>query len=308
MTNLPNTITNSWFSMHVTRMASVEIEVNDMDFMTAAQALQRYGSEPELRNCAIEGHYRTNHNPHVWQACTDCTVDSETKTNPSKRLAPLYEGMKIMSQEGATVSGTNTGAHINIDASDYSLVEWKRLAKIWTVYEPLVIGLTPRSRRDSEYAPTNMGMRCEVARANTWQEKWDIIDACQSVNELERKFAPGRGNLNMAHHNELRSTRVEWRFHQGTLNPTKLSQVIKLLCIMMDSARWLDLGVNAQVIEASNAPFNAMLITLSQNAPEASDWEATPDTIANPNDATNRTSSRRRRRSNPSDTDRGTIW
>ena len=183
---MTNNQINTFYSNRATRMFSVELEVNSMDYTEAHRALTTFGVTDAVKNAVAFGRYRTTHNPNVWVAATDCTVGAEIKTNPSKDLLALKDGCDALKNANATIAA-NCGAHVNIDAGDFNLEDYKRLAKLWCKYERLILSLAPRNREDSGYARANYR-----TYGNASGLLWDRIEQCDSMSCLRRLVAPAR--------------------------------------------------------------------------------------------------------------------
>ena len=232
------TSNNSIYSMTTTRMTSTEVELMGLNSRRAHTALITYGVSPAVKGAVYYPNYITPFNPNFWITATDCTVDVEVKTNPSKNVLAMFDGLSALKQAGGTIA-SNCGAHVNVDTSDLSLEDMKRLMKIWAVYESTVALLIPRERCNNYYyMKLNQGHYGTSNVATMLR----AIDSCGSVHDLKSLTAPGRNvAMNLGHYQEVGNSRIECRMHAGTLNPTKIVNFIKLLCIMVDAAKRFDI-------------------------------------------------------------------
>ena len=221
---------NSTESIELSRNVGIEIEGNTLNRRECHEAITK-SSIPELKNALLQSAFSTD----VWVCATDPTTSFEVKTSPTKNVFAINEGMIRLVNAGATV-GSNCGTHVNVDITDYDLNDLKNLCKLWAQWENCFFSLVSRSRRGGGWSGRHHRTNTESAYNRVIRR----IDSASNLRELRR--ANGQDGRYMAMNMYpvrfgCPSSRVEFRLHQGTLNPTKITNFCRALCLLVDAGK-----------------------------------------------------------------------
>ena len=154
-------------------------------------------------------------------------------------LAQVDAVCEALTDFGCTVNH-HCGLHIHVGVANAPLTFFKTLSKFYGIFEPVIDGMMPNSRR----ASTNTYCR-SVTSASPAQ-----IDRATSLADLINTATPAMGTetryykLNLAAFNRHRT--VEFRQHSGTLDGEKVVNWTRLCLKMVDAAlRGISLGIAA---------------------------------------------------------------
>ena len=254
--------------MLLTRNYGSEIEVVGIS-PREAQAALRESSNPAIAGATLgRYHQLENRRPGMWAVEADVTCDAEIiSPHPVKDLSPIYEVCSLLSSAGASVN-YKCGSHMNIDGlnEDGQMIQLdgvKRLAKLWARYEATLHQLVSGSRRPGHH------WAADYCYAFTRQYRnpargWELIEQASNISSLRGggHCALGLSKLNS------RSPRVEFRLHQGTLNPVKIINWAKLMELFMNAAQN---GIEVEAPESWSEIFTLeeMLSTLNGSVEQA---------------------------------------
>jgi len=145
-------------------------------------------------------------------------------------VTPILSGEEDMQKLKAVVAvcekhGTvnrTTGMHVHIDITDADTTPLRKLQKFFAKYEKGINGLISESRRgrQNRYCADHFGGA---------ENLWDFFTDLNKLNKdrlLGRGAFAGRGKWNFQ--NYWRHGSVENRAHQGTLNPEKVENWVRL--------------------------------------------------------------------------------
>jgi hypothetical protein len=143
-------------------------------------------------------------------------------------LAQLEAVCDALTDFGCTVN-RSCGLHVHVGVADARLAFFKNITKLYALYEPVIDGMMPASRR----ASANMYCRsmtaaapAQIDRANSLQDI--VTTVCGSIGRESRYY-----KLNLTAYARHRT--VEFRQHSGTLDARK-ARTWAELCIKMVSA------------------------------------------------------------------------
>jgi hypothetical protein len=217
--------------MQTTRRFGIEIEAKGLNTHQASRALTAAGVANRH-----EGHTH-NGRPGVsaWSVCYDGSLSGsafEAVAPPARdtdQIAPVCEALR---SAGARVD-RECGLHVHVEIADYTIDDWKRLARLWLSAERALDHVLARSRRggNNRYCLSNLSLR----RRSLAQAHAAIAEA-STVREVAHEVTHGR----YYKFNPLafwRHGTVEFRAHQGTLNATKISAWVRLMIGLVDAAK-----------------------------------------------------------------------
>ena len=205
----------------------------------AAQAVSQRIGEP----VSVEDY---NHSLRPsWKVVTDGSLSDYSrgcefvspKLNGEAGIAQLEAVCEALVDYGCTVS-RRCGMHVHVDAGGQGLGFFKKLVRLYQVYEPVIDQLMPPSRR----ASANGFCRSitAVPAAN--------IDSAASVQDLTMVIhrATGAGEpryhkVNLAAYS--RHSTVEFRQHSGTLDARKAANWVKICLRLVATAKRDDLAL-----------------------------------------------------------------
>ena len=202
--------------------------------------------------CVVESY---NHQARGhWKVVTDGSLGDYARgielVSPKLRgeagLAQADQVMRALADFGCTVS-RQCGLHVHVGVDTPPLDFFKRLVKLYSMYEPVIDTLMPISRRASanlycrsmtSASPTN------VDRARSLD---DLIHAVSGSHGGERRYY----KLNLTAY--ARHQTVEFRQHSGTLDANKARNWTLLCLRMVAAAKHADLNLGTTVRPLNNA-------------------------------------------------------
>lgn len=195
----------------------------------AAAITERLGN---LGTCAQE-HYNHANRPY-WKIVTDGSLGDYQRgieiVSPILRGAEGFEAinrvMGALNDYGCTVS-RSCGLHVHVGAGNGEMTFFKKLLKLYAVYEPVIDSFMPQSRRESR----NSYCRSMTSAAP------NRVDMATDLNGLLR-IAGGESRyykLNLTAYRTHRT--VEFRQHSGTLDAAKACNWTKFCLRMVEAAR-----------------------------------------------------------------------
>jgi hypothetical protein len=192
-----------------------------------AQAIRASACVP----CSEESyHHQARAN---WRVTTDGSLGDYVRgceiVSPVLRgddgFAQLEKVCQAVTIFGCTVR-KNCGLHVHIGARNQPVSFFKNLAKLYVHYEEVIDSVLSPSRRGSEnhYCQPNRFSALDLERAQDTGQVLRVLTATTSDRYRKLNFA-----------SFWRHGTVEFRHHQGTVEPVKVSNWVKF-CLRMSSA------------------------------------------------------------------------
>lgn len=228
-------------TMNQTRTFGIEIEAYGISLGRVAQLLTAAGVP-----CATE-HYNHQARDH-WKVVTDASIRGDgARAAGFEVVSPILRGdeglrqvrvvMDTLAANGAKVNKT-TGLHVHIGAGDFSIREFRNIAKNYVVFEDFFDAIMPPSRRGS----SNMYIKSNRSRFGGYdnaaaQRGCEALDGAQTIDEIIAALN-GHGDryykLNLTAFYRHRT--IEFRQHSGTVDAEKACNWIRLLVQFVDRA------------------------------------------------------------------------
>jgi hypothetical protein len=172
---------------------------------------------------------------HATQTGWKVVTDGSLGANGAEFVSPVLSGvagldqvakaMRALTDLGCTVN-KNCGLHVHIGVPAAQLDFWKRLAKLYAMFEPVIDRMMPSSRRanNNTYCRSHTGMNlASLNAATTFAQVRDIVSL--------QRYA--KVNL----HSYQRYSTVEFRQHSGTLDTIKATNWILICQRLVETAR-----------------------------------------------------------------------
>lgn len=225
----------------VERTFGIEIEAFGLPMRTVAATIADAGIV-----CNAEGY--NHHTSRNWKVVSDGSIRGDygfEVVSPilsgAEGLAQVRTVMEALAAAGAKVNKT-TGLHVHIGARDFSLREFRNIAKNYIIFEDFFDAIMPLSRRANN---------CPYIRSNRYsvggdytnaaaQRVCDKVDTCNTIDEIIRVICPS--NYSEARYHKLNLTAfyrhgtVEFRQHSGTVDADKAVNWIELLIQFVNRA------------------------------------------------------------------------
>lgn len=222
-----------------TRTFGIEIEAFGVDRGIVAARITAAGVV-----CHAEGY---NHStPRNWKVVTDASISG---SSGFEVVSPILSGddgmaqvrivMDTLAAIGAKVN-KSTGLHVHIGAADFSLREFRQIARNYVIFEDFFDAIMPPSRRKSDnvYIRSNRAaMGGDYTNAAT-KRAVEKLDRCNTIDEIINAACPG---LNGRYHKlnltaYWRHGTIEFRQHSGTVDAEKALNWISLLLQFVNRA------------------------------------------------------------------------
>ena len=202
----------------------VEFEAYNVDKTVLRNKLVASGIQ-----CEIAGYTHTT-TPH-WKIVTDGSLSGnqtfELVSPILKGEAGLAELMKVcdvLNRCGAKVNKT-CGTHVHINASDFSLDQWKRIYINYAKLEKVIDGFMPESRR------ADANRYCKGFKSV--QNFENQIKNAQDLHKIENILLNSRyWKVNPQSYSRHKT--CEFRQHAGTTDFVKISSWIRFLSNLVD--------------------------------------------------------------------------
>lgn len=153
-------------------------------------------------------------------------------------LAQAREVMEALEAAGAEINRT-CGMHVHVDATDFSIDDFRKLGARWVTYEDVADSVMPESRRGSNnrYCRSNVRQMPGQDRLDAVHEQIDKIKRATTIREVHAQAQPtGRGSkLNFEPY--WRQGTVEFRHHSGTANAEKALAWIEFVAAFTEHAK-----------------------------------------------------------------------
>lgn len=229
----------------------VEIEFNRAHVGEAdiARALTEAGLDTQFENY---NHHTRAH----WKLTTDSSCGLELVTPPLfwEDRHSLREACRVLQSLGATVNG-DCGLHVHHEWPWMGGVRWRnrqerlaRVRRVVVVYEsllPLLRCILPKTRFSIDHEGVGAERYC----------RWNsglVISGDGNNEGIEGVRYEGRAKYVAVNTENLSSrTTIEFRQHQGTLNPTKIIGWVELTRQVVHAASILDDQIPEGVTRAS---------------------------------------------------------
>ncbi|MDR1984750.1 MAG: amidoligase family protein [Prevotellaceae bacterium] len=202
----------------------VEFEAYNVDKTVLCNRLREAGI-----NCETEGY---NHNTRShWKIVSDGSLRGnqtfELVSPILKGEAGIVEMMKVcnvLNKCGAKVNQT-CGTHVHLNASGFSLDQWKRIYINYGRLEKVIDGFMPESRR------ANNNTYCKgFTEVTNFENK---IKTAQDLHQIENLLLNSRyWKVNPQSYSRHRT--CEFRQHAGTTDFVKISSWIRFLSNLVD--------------------------------------------------------------------------
>lgn len=206
--------------------------------------------------CRNEGYNHSVRN--FWKATTDGSLSERGDDRSGTELVspPLMgdEGLRQIREVCRVLRANNVrvnrtcGFHVHHDARDLSLNGWRLLSKLYAKYEPLLDGLMPPSRRESQnqycfsllsrFQDYGWGQGDEH---NTYEAKlarcFATLDAAETVEAVASAISGRNRYCKLNWEPFWRQGTVEFRQHAGTFNAEKVIAWVVLTQAMLEKAK-----------------------------------------------------------------------
>lgn len=176
-----------------------------------------------------------------WEIKTDSSAGLEIASKKLKAnqegLNELYNRVSIINktrvQNGWTITD-KCGFHVHVDISDLNPLQVRNLIKLCLAFEPVILGLQPKSRDGNTYA------RRIANNQNGAGKYWDRL-AMKRLTESEfkrciEKVSENRYQGVNFNYYLLRQS-VEFRYGAGTLHPDKVRSWVLFLLAIVEKAK-----------------------------------------------------------------------
>ncbi|MDR0349840.1 MAG: amidoligase family protein [Tannerella sp.] len=223
----------------------VEFEACNVDMQTLRRKLNDAGID-----CEMEGYtHRTT--PH-WKLVTDSSIrGSQTfeLVSPILKgeagLAELMKVCNILNKCGAKVN-KSCGTHVHLNASGFSLEQWKRIYINYGRLEKVIDGFMPESRR------ANNNTYCKgFGSVNNFEHKIKNVADLHSIENLLLNSRYWKVNPQ----SYSRHKTCEFRQHAGTTDFVKISSWIRFLSNLVDYSEQYEVATRSL---ATLRNFNSM--------------------------------------------------
>lgn len=236
-----------------TRRFGIELEFLGNSYDVAA----RVNAAGE--SCQVENYNHTTR--PQWKVVMDGSV-SHNLTVGGELVSPILKGEEGIARamvaaraaygNGAATVDRRCGFHAHFDVSDFTLTQFKSLAKLWLKYEDVVEALVAPSRRgNAQYCKSNLNAfrswndespaiadakaRKVDADCKAITRGFAAINACTTIEQVAQLFGDRYVKLNFQAY--FRHRTIEFRLHQGTLNAEKIEKWLRLLNFFVESAK-----------------------------------------------------------------------
>lgn len=207
------------------RKYGVEIEFTGIDQDAAIAAIVAAGIE-----IVYEGY---NHSTRsTWKLVQDCSCGLEA-------VSPILQGEEGLRQitavcnaldNAGAIVNRDTGYHLHMSASDFSLPQFKNLLKLWIKFEDVIDTFQPQSRRanNNSYCRSNLNQfNIDGNAAHACRTAFEAINAATTIEDLKTLFYSRYMKLNIQAF--WRHRTIEVRHHAGTLNAEKATNWVRLM-------------------------------------------------------------------------------
>jgi hypothetical protein len=208
------------------RKYGIEIEFTGIDRQAAASVVRAAGIDvaAEEYNHNIRGY---------WKIITDSSCGLEAVSPPLEGEEGLEQIKKVcaaLKGAGAKVN-KDCGVHVHMEATDFTLDNFKNLFKYWAKFEDVFDSLMPASRRlqDNTYCRSNLKAIANNAQnhAIACERIFERIDAMQTIDDIKDIYPTRYYKLNP--HSYWRYGTIEVRHHNGSLDGEKLTNWVRLI-------------------------------------------------------------------------------
>lgn len=207
------------------RRYGVELEFAGIEANTAVEAIRAAGIEINYEGY----HHQTR---ATWKLVHDSSCGLEAVSPILQGEAGLRQIATVcdaLSAAGARVN-RNTGYHLHMDASDFSLQQFKNLIKLWIKFEDVIDTFQPPSRRQSAntFCRSNLDQfNIDGNAANACRAAFEAVNAARTIEDLKTLFHSRYMKLNIQAF--WRHRTIEVRHHAGTLNADKATNWVRLM-------------------------------------------------------------------------------
>lgn len=206
------------------RKFGIEIEMFGVEKRKLLNAIRAEGIE------IYDEHYNHSTRPH-WKLVSDSSIQGslgiEIVSPPLQGLDGLTQVEKVcsaLSRVGAKIN-KSCGFHVHIDASTFTLDNWKNIYKNYILLEDVIDSFMPISRRASNNS------YCKSLKARGAQSTLiNKISNCGSASEADRLITGGNDRYYKINYQAfLRHGTIEFRQHSGTVEYHKISNWVLFL-------------------------------------------------------------------------------
>jgi len=204
------------------RKFGIEIEMFGVEKRKLLNAIRAEGIEIHDEN------YNHATRPH-WKLVSDSSIQGslgiEIVSPPLQGLEGLAQVEKVcsaLSRVGAKVN-KSCGFHVHIDASTFTLDNWKNIYKNYILLEDVIDSFMPISRRASN------NYYCKSLKNGAVRTLVSNIDNCNSVAEVDRLITRSDRYYKINYQAFLRHGTIEFRQHSGTVEYHKISNWVLFL-------------------------------------------------------------------------------
>ena len=183
--------------------------------------------------CVAEGY--NHHTREYWKMVTDASVPNGFElVSPPMRGVEAREQIrtvcKVLKEQGCFVN-LSTGLHVHHDADGMTAKQMANVGEIYKLHQPIIDLLLSPSRRGGMYA-----------RPMDHYRHWELAIGAGPRTPMQPRAFAGEANgggryfgVNFTAY--LRHGTIEFRQHQGSLNPTKIWNWIVFTQMIMNRAR-----------------------------------------------------------------------
>jgi hypothetical protein len=212
------------------------VEIEFLSTITKEQAVMSL----RAAGIRVESSYYTHDTTPYWKIVMDGSCGLELVSPVLEGEAGIEEvriAAAALEAAGAQVD-KRCGLHVHFDARSMNLKAVKNLFKLWLKFEDVLDTFQPQSRRgnNNNYCRTNLDHIITDAgnHRNQCSQMFRKIDACRNMDQMKQLYPCRYRKLNI--HSYFRHQTLEVRHHSGTTDPAKITNWVRLMARMFDTA------------------------------------------------------------------------
>ena len=212
------------------------VEIEFLSTISTGQAVN------QLRAAGIQVEYMgyTHDTTPHWKIVSDGSCGYELVSPVLEGEAGIEEVRKAaaaLEAAGAQVD-KRCGFHVHFDARSMNIKAVKNVFKLWLKFEDVLDTFQPPSRRgnNNTYCQSNLRDRCHDARGHrdACLAMFEAIDGCRNMDQMKQLYPCRYRKLNI--HSYFRHQTLEVRHHSGTTDPDKITNWVRLMARIFDTA------------------------------------------------------------------------
>lgn len=196
-----------------------------------------------------------HHRRPTWKAVTDASLGNLRGVefvSPVLRgeagLTQLEQVCDALTDFGCTVN-RSCGYHVHVGVENASVAFWRDIAKLYAIYEPVIDGFMPPSRRASSNMYCRSMTSASIPAIEAATDREGVARAATGLRVLTNESRYYK--LNLVAYSRHRT--VEFRQHSGTLDARKTRMWTTLCLRMVDASKR---GIAFETTQAT-APINS---------------------------------------------------